>query len=49
MKKFTNSTVRTKLAILIVMNTLFISLGGVMVYWQSNKIVGATKDLQKKS
>lgn len=47
MKKFTNSTVRTKLVILIVMNTLFITLGGVMVYWQSNKIVGATKDLQK--
>lgn len=47
MKKFTNSTVKAKLVILIAMNTLFIALGGIIVYWQSNKIVGATKDLQK--
>ncbi|MFN9303418.1 MAG: hypothetical protein ACK6DA_11645, partial [Candidatus Kapaibacterium sp.] len=47
MKKFTNSTVKTKLVVLIAMNTLFVALGGLIVYWQSNKIVKATNDLQK--
>ncbi|MBK7987155.1 MAG: GAF domain-containing protein [Ignavibacteria bacterium] len=47
MKKFTNSTVKAKLVILIAMNTFFIALGGIIVYWQSNKIVRANKDLQK--